>query len=197
MIERAGKTAKATIRNYRNPQIMLKNLLLLPLLILGASLAQATTVYKCTNADGDAVFTDKPCKGGLKMDVEPIPTIPAFHAPHQTNTPTKPPAKNFHYNKVIIMEPKDDKYFVNDDKPITVQVATSPGLRPSDKIQLMLNGAAHGKPKSSTTFKISSSVRGTYKISANVIDQDGKTIGTSNTVTIFVKRHSILIHPKK
>ena len=173
---------------------MLKNLLLLPLFILGTSLAQATTVYKCTDANGDTVFTDKPCKGGLKMDVEPVPTIPAFHVPPQANTPsTQPPAKNFHYNKVILMEPKDQKYFINDGNPIPVQIALSPSLRSTDQVQLMVNGSPHGAPKASTVFSLDSSIRGTYQISANVLDQTGNVIGTSNSVTIYVKRHSVLM----
>ena len=165
--------------------------LLLASLLLGLNLAQATTVYKYTDENGNTVFTDKPTKGAETLDVQPVPTIPAIPVPAKTQSPAK--AGDFKYNKIVIVSPEDQKYFINSTQPIVVQVALSPTLRSQDKVQLLLNGAPKGGPISATTFTLENVDRGQYSASVNVLDKDGNVVGSSNSITFFVKRQSKLM----
>lgn len=72
--------------------------LLLPLLLLsplGAMPAAATTVYKCTGADGRVTFQDKPCMRAQRQETvqlaDPGPSSPPPQAA-SADTPASPPA---------------------------------------------------------------------------------------------------------
>lgn len=58
--------------------------------------AQAETIYRYTNSQGDTVFTDQPTKGAKRVHVDPPPTIPLtpIDLPPQTApVPKAPPAE--------------------------------------------------------------------------------------------------------
>lgn len=159
--------------------------------LVSFQLAQATTVYKYVDENGNTVFTDEPRKGAETLDVQPVPTIPAIPIP----PPSKPAAakEDFKYNKIVIVSPEDQKNFINEVEPIVVQVALSPGLRPGDQLQLILNGAPKGSPISSNQFTLDSLERGEYQASVKVLDKEGKELGSSTSVQFFVKRVSKLM----
>ena len=60
-------------------------------------------------------------------------------------------------------------------------------------LQLLLNGAARGAPISSTSFSLDNLDRGEYQAQVKILDKNGKEMGTSDSVTFQVKRHSKLM----
>lgn len=164
----------------------------LPLfLLLSATSLPAETVYKYVDENGNLVFTDEPRKGAEALDIKPVATMPAL--------PTTPPQREktvagpFQYNKVLIVSPANQQHFINENEPIVVQVAVSPNLRTEDRVQLLLNGAARGAPISSTSFSLDNLDRGEYQAQVKILDKNGKEMGTSDSVTFQVKRHSKLM----
>ncbi len=151
----------------------------------------AETVYKYKDASGNTVFTDEPVDGAERMDVEPVPTVPAV-IPKPTPAPEATPTeKDFSYNKMTIIIPSDGEHFVNNGGNVTVQVALSPSLRKTDKLQLVFNGSPHGKPQKGNTFNLSNLDRGEYVAQVNAINNKGKEVGKSDTVTFYVRRSAI------
>lgn len=73
-------------------------LALLLLLPLGVPAAGATTVYKCTGADGRVIFQDKPCARAQRQETielaDPAPAAPPPPRPpaEERDTPAAPPA---------------------------------------------------------------------------------------------------------
>lgn len=58
--------------------------------------AQAETIYRYTNSQGDTVFTDQPTKGAKRVHVDPPPTIPLTPIdlpPLTVPAPKAPPAE--------------------------------------------------------------------------------------------------------
>ncbi len=169
---------------------MLRSMLLMVSLLV-TPFCLAETVYKYVDENGNTVFTDEPRKGAETLDVQPVPTVPAIPVP----PPTKPAAKKegFKYGKVVIVQPENQKNFINQVEPILVQVALSPSLRSGDQLQLVLNGAPKGSPVSGTQISVDSLDRGTYQASVKVLDKDGKEVGSSTSVEFYVKRNSMLM----
>ena len=166
----------------------MSRLALLLLTFFTLQTAFAATVYKYVDENGNTVFTDEPRKGAEVLDVQPVPTIPAIRV--EKPTPRASPQEAFRYGKIVIVSPTDQHNYINEVEPIVVQVATSPGLRSGDQLQLMLNGAPKGSPVSSTQFTLDALERGEYSVSVKALDADGKEVGSSPSIQFFVKRHS-------
>ena len=169
---------------------MIRTPAILAILALAATPTLAATVYKYKDPSGNTVFTDEPVEGAEKMDVQPVPTIPAI-IPKVEPTPETAPAAEFAYNKMTIIIPSDGEHFINNSGQVTVQVALSPNLRKTDKLQLVFNGTPYGKPQNGTTFKLNNLDRGEYVAQVSAIDNHGKEVGKSDSVTFYVKRSAV------
>lgn len=169
----------------------MSRLILLLVSLFCLQTAFAEKIYKYVDEHGNTVFTDEPRKGAEVLDVQPVPTVPAFQVP--PTAPERPKPGPFKYNKVVIVSPAHQDNFINETAPIMVQVALSPALRQTDRLQLMLNGAPHGEPVSGTQFTLNELPRGQYSATVNIVGQNGEVLGTSDTVEFYVKRHSKLM----
>ena len=164
---------------------------LILLALFAIQTSSATTVYKYIDENGNLVFTDEPRKGAEELDVQPVPTVPAIPIP--APPPAKEKPKDFKYNKIVIVSPEDQKNFINAVDPVVVQVALSPNLRDGDKIQLLLNGEPKGTPISSTQFTLDNLDRGAYAASVQILDKEGNEVGSSPSISFFIKRNSVLM----
>ena len=159
------------------------------LALIGPSL-QAATVYKYMDEDGNLVFTDEPVEGAEKLNVQPVPTVPAVPVPASSGEPQQQ-EKPFSYNQITIVTPSAGENFVNNGGKVTIQVAMSPELRPSDKLQLYFNGEPKGKPQSSTVFDFNNLYRGEYVTRVVAVNEAGEQLGQSDTITFYVRRSAI------
>lgn len=173
---------------------MIRTSVLIAVLALFGAFAQAATVYKYKDASGNLVFTDEPTDGAEKLDVQPVPTIPAIKVPQNDDTPEAAPTE-FTYSNVTIIIPSDGEHFINNGGQVSVQVALSPALRKNDKLQLIFNGAPYGDLQRANTFKLDNLDRGEYAAQVAVLDNKGKEIGRSETVVFYIKRSAV--GPKK
>lgn len=169
---------------------MIRTPVILAILALLSTPVLAETVYKYKDASGNLVFTDEPVEGAEKMDVQPVPTIPAI-IPKVTPAADTTPEVEFSYNKMTIIIPSDGEHFINNGGQVTVQVALSPALRSTDKLQLNFNGSAQGAPQKGNTFNLSNLDRGEYVAQVSAIDNHGKVVGQSDSITFYVKRTAI------
>lgn len=169
---------------------MIRTPAIVAILALISTPVLAAKVYKYTDDSGNTVFTDEPVKGAEELDVQPVPTIPAI-IPKVDTAPATETEAEFSYNKMTIILPGDGEHFVNNGGEVTVQVALSPALRNTDKLQLFFNGSAYGEPKRTNTFKLSNLDRGEYAAYVAAIDNKGKEVGKSDTVTFYVKRSAV------
>lgn len=169
---------------------MIRTPAIVAILALISTPVLAAKVYKYTDESGNTVFTDEPVKGAEELDVKPVPTIPAV-IPKIDTTPSAEPVADFSYNKITIILPGDGEHFINNSGQVTVQVALSPALRKTDKLQLLLNGAAHGKLQRTNSFSLSNLDRGEYSATVAAIDNKGKEVGKSDSVTFYVKRSAV------
>lgn len=165
---------------------------LLATLTLISAQALAATVYKYTDEQGNTVFTDEPVKGAEELDVKPVPTIPAIVPKTTAPAPTtNDQSKDFSYNKITIILPSDGEHFINNGGNVSVQVALSPAMRKNDKLQLIFNGSPYGEPQSTNTFQLENVSRGEYVAEVVAINNKGKEVGRSESITFYIKRSAI------
>lgn len=160
--------------------------------ILTTSPAIAADVYMSRDANGNVVFSDQPSANAERHPVKELPSIPAFVPPPQTQQPARVSEPAFNYTSLSIITPQDGHtlapgYAGN----MEISGILSPGLRESDTLILMDNGAIVREGRQ-TAFQLTNLSRGEHQLQMIVKDKDGITLISSNLVKLNVQRSSIL-----
>ena len=162
------------------------------LLLACAPFALHAQIYQTIDEDGNVSYTDKPPQGQKSEQVS-LPTT-------NTAPPIKPTAPSSSKKtgkdkaptdySISISSPSNDAQIPTGQRDVSVSLSLSPALHKDHKVQLMVNGAPFGDSFSGTSGTLKEIYRGSHQISAAVIDDNGKTISVSDSVTIHVQRHS-------
>jgi Domain of unknown function (DUF4124) len=164
------------------------------LLILLAASVQAD-VYKSVNDKGEVIYSDQPMPNAQRLK---LPELPTYKAPPVTGvspssaSETKPAASP--YKSVRILEPGKDATIRDNQGIVRVRVALDPPLmtRAGHKIQYYLNGEPHGTPLASSSITFSNLDRGTYTLSATIVDTSGAALMSTEPVIFHLHRESVL-----
>lgn len=145
------------------------------LLVMMSPASHATTVYKKKDSEGNWIFTDENVSGSQAVKVEELSTVPAIpkNVPIN-NTATKTAVSK--YESISMSSPANDQSFTNPQGPISISATVTPGMNKRHKIQLIVNGAAVGEPQSSPSWSYTAENRGSYNVSFNIVDAQGKTM---------------------
>jgi hypothetical protein len=76
-----------------------------------------------------------------------------------------------------------------------MELAISPPLRPTDRVDVIVDGRRQGLGVRSLSVTIPEIVRGEHTIQAVIIGEDGQELLRSATVTVFVRQTSVLTPP--
>jgi uncharacterized protein DUF4124 len=164
------------------------------LLTLCAATALAET-YVRVEKDGSKTYSDRPLAGGQPVDIQPAQTYSAPPAPAIGGTNSNLPREqqllkemsDFRYTSCLLT-PKSDETFQNPTS-LSVVVALQPALRPTDVVDLRVDGAPAPAP-GGLSFVISQPSRGTHTASVVIKDRYGKTMCNAST-TFHVFRASV------
>jgi hypothetical protein len=155
-------------------------------MLVAASTALATT-YVRVEKDGTKTYSDRPLPGGQPIELTPAQTYSAPPAPAaQSSVPLEQrllgEVDDFRYTSCETT-PKTDETFTNPDV-VNVGVVLQPLRRPSDIVELSVDGAVVGN---TTSFTMQQPVnRGTHTVSVTVKDRFGRTLcSASSTFHVF------------
>jgi hypothetical protein len=164
------------------------------LLALFAGVGQAE-IYKSTNTDGEVIFSDQPSQGAeqLKLPELPTYTAPAVHKRAPTSGSVKKQPAPSLYQSMVFTTPEDDATVRNNLGAVSASVSLQPALktRLGHRIQYYLDDAPHGTPVTSNTVNFTNLDRGSHLLSASVVDAQGNTITSTDTVIFHLHRESI------
>ena len=161
-------------------------------LCLIAYATQATEVYISRDAQGNVVFSDRPSANSQRHEVRELPSVPAFVAPVSSQTPAAVNEPTFSYTSLSIITPTDGQTIPTGMAGnVEVSGVLSPGLREADSLLLLSNGNVLREGRQ-TSFQLTNLDRGEHTLQMVVRDKDGKNLISSNPVTLFVQRASIL-----
>ena len=162
------------------------------LLMLLAASVQAD-VYRSVNENGEIIYSDQPTPDAQRINLPELPTYKAPPVPGFSSTPETAPIVS-PYKSVKITAPENDATIRDNQGVVRVQVVLAPPLitRQGHKIQFSLNGEPHGIPVGTTSISFSNLDRGTYTLSASVVDANGAVLKTSDPVVFHLHRESVL-----
>jgi len=162
------------------------------LLMLLAGIAQAD-VYKSVNDKGEVTYSDQPMPKAERMKLPELPTYTAPPLPQLSSTPESTPVPSL-YQSMKILEPENDATIRDNQGVVRVRILLAPPLmtKQGHKIQFYLNGEPNGIPVSNTSISFSNLDRGSYTLSASVLDAKGESVMTSDPVAFHLHQESIL-----
>lgn len=160
------------------------HLLILCLVLGTTATVSAQGVYRVVDENGNVTYTDNPGdKPAEKVEAqEPnvvqgtTPVIRPQPSPIDGDVPKK--------YKVKIVQPESEAHLNADQRELTISVSTDPALHEKHRVQIVDNGAA--QDISGTSLTVKNLNRGTHSYVAQVVNEKGKVLGTSGTVTVYV-----------
>ena len=156
-------------------------------LALAIPLAEAATIYKTVDNNGNVVFTDtQPTdQPGEPVNLRPLTSIPALPTRRPMPVSTTKPTRQL-YSRLTITKP-DHNATIRDQETITVNIAISPRVLFSHSVRLRLNGKVVAESRRQSTFELKEVERGRHTLTAEIVDSQQQVI-RSTSHTIFVHR---------
>jgi Domain of unknown function (DUF4124) len=163
-------------------------------IVMAAVTADAAVIYKWKDAEGVMHYSDQPVEGAEKIVTGGTSTysgaasVKGLQGPNKQAPQRTPPTA---LTQISISSPQAEQSFFGDE-PIPVSLDLSPALSGNQTVTWMLNGAAlQDQPPTATQFTLQSLARGTYSLSATVMDADTGS-QQSTSVTFYVRQPSAL-----
>ncbi len=171
-------------------KVLCLSLLAVPLL------ASAGKVYKIVDKYGRVTYTDKPPANLKESDALELPDINTHNSnvsdrrkPARMEKPEEP--QPFRYENIAIQTPQHEQTIPPGQTQVQIELALTPELVDGHLIQILFDGAPNGEPSVVTRYTLSDMNRGEHIIQAEVTDAEGKVVGRSKPVTIYVKRPTV------
>jgi hypothetical protein len=173
-------------------------------LALGLSVtlaAQAQSIYRTTDSQGNVIFTDNP-ERGEKVELSPLTVVPgpsgsagsqAAEDSRAGEAAAASPGQPFMpYDSFRIISPDDEQTFpVGEAGNIQVELEIEPELREDHRVRLLLDGQVSQSAMHTDSFMITNVNRGEQVIQAELLDATGEVRHRTAPVTIYVLRASI------
>lgn len=170
---------------------MIKLLLLTILCFTLAAPAYSSTakIYVWRNESGVLVFSDSPKSGAEEVKIKPGNIIQAS-TQVDTEVLDITPQKIIEQYKIAINTPKNNATIRDNTGSIYIEGAIKPRFKSGLQVQLVLDGTPHQKPQKHSMFSLRNVQRGEHKIKMLLLDEKGKIIASSSSVTFYMHRAS-------
>jgi len=166
--------------------------------------AQAQTIYRTTDAQGNVVFTDNPDRGGEQVELAPLTVVPssgevrrgeaaprleASGAAAATGSPGQP---FMPYDSFRILSPSHEQAFpVGAAGNVPVELGIQPELREDHRVRLLVDGQVSQTAMHTNAFMVANMNPGEHVLQAELLDGSGAVRHRSSPVTIYVHRASV------
>ncbi|MDI5891082.1 DUF4124 domain-containing protein [Halomonas rhizosphaerae] len=182
----------------------------LVILALGLSVslaAQAQTIYRTTDAQGNAVFTDNPERGGEEVDLKPLTVVPGRGEVREAESPavidggggeseggaSAGPGQPFMpYDSFGIRSPSQEETLPTGAAGnVQVILGIEPDLREDHRVRLLVDGRVSQSAMHTDTFMLNNLERGEHVLQAELLDASGAVRHRTSPVTLYVQRASV------
>ena len=150
--------------------------------------ATSTKIYVWRNEEGVLVFSDSPRPGAEEVDVADTNIMKSANT---SILDIKP--KEIDNNYIVeITQPKNNATVRDNTGSVHVTGRIKPIFKRGLTIQLSIDDKPYGKPQTHTRFALRNIERGEHQIKMDLIDQKGKVIASSEAVTFYMHRASVI-----
>ncbi|RRV13668.1 DUF4124 domain-containing protein [Pseudomonas saudiphocaensis] len=161
-------------------------------LLLMLALPAAGQIYSYIDDQGNRVFTDRPAgRAAEQVQSRPINSMPAM--PVATPTPSRRQADTepaAYYRQLNILQPEADATIRDNAGSLVVSLSSEPALQPGHQYRLLLDGNPI-TTSDAATLTLEYVNRGTHQLTAEIIDNQGKTLLHSAPQTFHMMRTSL------
>ncbi|WP_057830122.1 DUF4124 domain-containing protein [Colwellia sp. TT2012] len=170
---------------------MIKLLLFSLLVITLAAPVHPSTakIYVWRNEKGVLVFSDSPRAGAVEVITKPGNIIQS-----STSIETKvldiSPQETIEEYEIVINTPKNNATIRDNTGSIYIGGGIKPRFKSGLEVQLLLDGKPHQNPQKHSMFSLRNIDRGEHKIKMLLLDEEGKVIASSASVTFYMHRAS-------
>jgi hypothetical protein len=171
---------------------LIKLKLLFTLLIITlATPAHSSTakIYVWRNEQGVLVFSDTAKPGAEEVKTKPGNVINSPGIETKELDITKKVTKEVY--DVVINSPADNATIRDNTGSLYISGGVKPKFKLGYTVQLYLDDKAYDKPQNYSVFSLQGIDRGEHKIKMDLIDDKGKVIASSKSVTFYMHRASV------
>lgn len=165
-------------------------------LTLLLSATAAAEIYRQVDAQGNVTYTDDPSdqSPAEAVKIKPVTTITlpkpaAVREPEQLRQKVEKEGST--YQNVRFTAPENNQAFHSGNGDVSFRVTSSPDLARNHKYEVSLDGQPVGQ-STSGTIPVRNIDRGTHQARVSIVDEQGITIKTGETITFTVHRPSVL-----
>lgn len=158
------------------------SLFALALLVTSTSFS-ATQVYKKVLPDGSTSFSDEEQENAELIMVEPVPTVPAFKVPPNSNASSNDDNndnQSLNYNKLEILSPSNNAAFHTSSGTVEINIESTPELHSGHRFKIFLGNNLLAEQRG-TQVVANNVPRGTHQLSVNIVDRSGSVIKSTNS----------------
>jgi len=156
------------------------------------SFAAPKKIYVWRDAKGVLVFSDTPQPEvdaeEVKLNSKAIKMKPVDTSILYDN---KNDDKSIKFS-IEITSPIHEETIRDNTGSIHISGRIGPRFIPGHKVQLYLDGAKYGHPQASILFVIRNIDRGEHQLQLGLIDEKGKPLAKSKSITLFLHRRSVI-----
>ena len=153
-------------------------------------------IYKSVDANGVVTFSDTPPKG-------PQDKVEKLQAPSQVNSMQAITVRSIDAGDrdsgeteaertLSIVSPMDNATIPMGAAIFDVSVEAKPELGDGESLELYLDGEKVGEAQTALSWTLTYVIRGAHTLEAKWTSEDGSILATSEPITVFVLRPSIL-----
>lgn len=167
-------------------------LLLLTLLCISLcapAYSSTTKIYVWRNEQGVLVFSDSPKPGAEEVKTKPGNVIQSSSLV-DTEVLDITPQEIVEDYKIEVNTPKNNATIRDNTGSIYIEGAIKPRFKAGLKVQLVLDDTPYKKPQEHSMFSLRNINRGEHKIKMLLLDEKGKVIASSPSVTFYMHRAS-------
>ena len=151
--------------------------------------AASTKVYVWRNADGVLVYSDSPKPGAEEVEVKESNKMSS--SIDTSILDINPKAIEEKY-QVEISQPANNATVRDNTGSVYVSGRIKPIFKQGLKIQLLLDNQPYEKPQSHSMFVLRNIDRGEHQLKMDLIDDKGKIIASSEPITFYMHRASVI-----
>ncbi len=171
---------------------MIKLLLFTLLVITLAAPVHPNTakIYVWRNEKDVLVFSDSPRPGAVEVKTKPAEIIQSSTSVKTEALQITPQDISEQY-EISINIPKNNATIRDNSGTIYISGGIKPRFKPGLEVQLLLDGESHQKPQKHSIFSLRNVDRGEHQIKMLLLDEKGKVIASSESVTFYMQRASV------
>ncbi|WP_394227628.1 DUF4124 domain-containing protein [Pseudoalteromonas spongiae] len=163
--------------------------LLIFIMLLPVTNLAAKEIYMWRDENGVLVFSDTKRPGAKVISLADDKATSMKKADTSIFDKPDDPNKKIEYG-VEIVSPSHEETIRDNTGSLHVSIRITPSFNPKYKVQLLFNGKRNTPPQSKSVFVMRNVDRGAHTIQAQLFDEKGNAVATSEQITFFMHRAS-------